>query len=204
MKDKYLEDLAAIRSIMDRSSRFISLSGWSGVAAGLSAIAGAWLAFTHVFQQQHYWTYGPVNVSSESIASLLQIVLGTLTLAIGTAIYFTRQKARHHQLPAWNDASKKLLMQLAIPLVAGGLLCLLLLFKGLVGILPALTLIFYGLALVNASKYTLPEIRSLGLLEIVLGLIAIQFIEQSLLIWSIGFGALHIIYGVGIYLKYKL
>ena len=77
------------------------------------------------------------------------------------------------------------------------------LFKGYIGVVAPLTLIFYGLALVNASKYTLTEIRSLGLIEIILGLIAFQFIGYGLLFWSIGFGLLHILYGLAMHIKYK-
>jgi len=65
-----------------------------------------------------------------------------------------------------------------------------------------LTLIFYGLALVNASKYTLSEIRSFGIAEIVLGLIAMAFIGYGLLFWAIGFGLLHIIYGIIMHVRY--
>ena len=39
-----LEELQHIKRMMERSSRFISLSGLSGIAAGICAIAGAWFA----------------------------------------------------------------------------------------------------------------------------------------------------------------
>lgn len=103
----------------------------------------------------------------------------------------------------WNNQAKRLLINLCIPLITGGVLCLLFLFKGFIGLTAPMTLIFYGLALVNASKYTLHEIRSLGIIEILLGLVAVHFIEYSLLLWAIGFGVLHIAYGIMVQWKYK-
>ena len=81
-------------------------------------------------------------------------------------------------------------------------MCLILLFKGYVGIITPLTLIFYGLALVNASKYTLNEVRSLGIAEIILGLFAAQFIGYALIFWALGFGLLHIVYGILVQIRY--
>jgi len=86
-------------------------------------------------------------------------------------------------------------------LTTGGILCLLLLFKGYVGFIPALTLIFYGLALVNGSHYTFSHIRYLGITEIVLGLVAFLFIGQSLYLWMLGFGVVQMIYGLMIQRK---
>ncbi len=68
--------------------------------------------------------------------------------------------------------------------------------------LPSMTLIFYGLALVNGGKYTFPEIRTLGILQIIIGLLAFQFIGLSLLFWALGFGLVQIIYGLVIQRKY--
>jgi len=64
-------------------------------------------------------------------------------------------------------------------------------------------LVFYGLALINASKYTLNDIRYLGYAETVIGLIACFFVDYGLLAWTIGFGALHIIYGLMMFYKYE-
>ena len=64
-------------------------------------------------------------------------------------------------------------------------------------------LIFYGLALINSSKYTFFEIRYLGIAEIVLGLIASVFVSSGLILWAAGFGLLHIIYGIIMYYKYE-
>ena len=147
--------------------------------------------------------YKAISLNSGSIANLLIIALITLILSVAAGIFFTLQKVKKNKEKVWDDQTKRLLVNLLIPLIAGGILGLMLLSKGLIGMVAPLTLIFYGLALINASKYTLTEIRSLGLVEVALGLLGFQFIGYGLLFWAIGFGLMHIIYGVYMHIKYK-
>ena len=204
MKEKYIEDLIEIKDIMNPTTRFISLSGLSGVSTGLIALAGAFIAYLTIFKDQDYLLLNAVKLKDESLMNLLLIATGTLVLSIVSAVFFTNRKTKKQNQNVWDVQTKRLLLNLLIPLIAGGLLCLMLLLKGFVGILPPLTLIFYGLALVNGSKYTLPEIRYLGLIEILLGLLAFQFIEYGLIFWAFGFGVIQIVYGLIIQRKYKL
>ncbi|QSE99125.1 hypothetical protein [Fulvivirga lutea] len=203
MKEKYIEDLKEIKDIMNRSSRFISLSGLSGISAGFCALIGAFLAYNTVYQNQNYLGYRKVIITSDSISTLLLIAIGTIVVAIGSVIYFTTRETKKRNQKIWDYQTKRLLINLSIPLVTGGILALMFLYKGYIGVVAPLTLVFYGLALVNASKYTLDEIRSLGIIEICLGLIAMQFIGYGLIFWAIGFGVLHIVYGVIMQLKNK-
>lgn len=202
-KEKYLNDLKEIKDIMNRSSRFLSLSGLSGISAGIIALIGAFAAYRIVYTNQDYLSYGKVIITTESLTKLLIIAIATLALSVGTVIYFTTRETKKRNQKIWDYQTKRLLINLAIPLITGGILCLILLFRGYIGIVAPLTLIFYGLALVNASKYTINEIRSLGLAEIALGLIAAHYIGFGLLLWSIGFGILHIAYGIAMQLKYR-
>jgi len=193
--DKYKNDLKEIREMMSRSSRFISLSGLSGVFAGMFSLLGAYAAYRTIYEGQSYSRYGIVELRADQIYVLLGIALVVITGSIITGIYFTRQRAQNINQKLWDKQTKRYLINLAIPLVTGGLLCFILLLKGYVSILAPLTLIFYGLALVNGSHFTLRETKSLGLIEIALGLIGICFIGYGLFLWAIGFGLLHIIYG---------
>lgn len=202
-QEQYIEDLKDIRDIMNRSSRFISLSGWSGVSAGFFALCGAYAAYQTVYTNQDYLGFRSATITMESLLSLLGIAALTLGCSIGAGIFFTTREARKKGQSIWDHQSKRLLTALAIPLLTGAILCFILLSKGYIGIVAPLTLTFYGLALVNASKYTLTEIRSLGLIEIILGLIATYYIGFGLLFWSVGFGLLHIIYGIMMQMKYK-
>jgi hypothetical protein len=201
-KQKYLGDLHDIKYMMERSSRFLSLSGLSGIMAGIFALGAAYFAYETVYSNKNYQGYQHVVLPRETLLTLLLIAAVTLILAIGVGIFFTTKKARKDNQKLWDLQTRRLLVNLSIPLITGGLLCLILIFKGFVGLMAPLTLIFYGLALVNASKYTLSEIRGLGLIEILTGLFATLFIGYGLWFWSFGFGILHIIYGIAVQRKY--
>ncbi|MBU2555074.1 MAG: hypothetical protein KKF98_11500 [Bacteroidetes bacterium] len=199
----YLEDLKMIKEMMSRSTRFISLSGLSGVFAGSFALIGAFLAYKTVYSNQDYLQLRKAVITSETLTTLLVIATGTLVLSLVAGILLSRKKAKKNMVKPWNSQAKRMLINLFIPLFAGGILSLIFLFKGYIGMVAPLTLIFYGLGLVNASKYTLTEIRSLGIAEIILGLLAAQFIGYGLIFWALGFGILHIVYGIIMHLKYK-
>lgn len=200
---KYIEDLRDIREMMDRSSRFISLSGLSGVFAGIFALIGAYLAYQTVYANQDYLGYRIATINRDSLLQLLLIATSTLILSVGAGIFFSTRKAKKNGHKIWDLQTKRLLINLFIPLATGGVVCLILLFKGFIGLVAPLTLVFYGLALLNASKYTLTEIRSLGISEIILGLVATYYIGYGLLFWTVGFGLLHIFYGILMQIKYK-
>ena len=195
-KEKYKEDLREIKEIMRNSSKFISLSGMSGVLAGVFGLAGAYFAYQTVYQGENYLGYQQTYINNETLLQLLGIAIGVIVLTFVFGIYFTRRKAKENNQGLWDTQTKRLLTNFLIPMFTGGILCFMLLLKGFIGLVAPFTLIFYGLALVNASKYTLPQVKSLGILEITLGLAATHFIGYSLLIWALGFGVLHIIYGV--------
>jgi hypothetical protein len=200
----YHEDLSHIRSMMERSSRFISLSGLSGVVAGLAAIVGAVYVY-FVFQREgiNYFD-GERNVFGPSLVKEL-VVIGTVILltAILSGYIFTANKSRKKGLKIWDATTKRLLITFAVPLIAGGFFCLALLYHHLFVFIAPATLIFYGLALVSAERYTLTDVKYLGYCQIVLGLISLFFLGWGLVFWTIGFGVLHIVYGLIMHRKYK-
>lgn len=203
--ENHLRTLSEIKNLMERSSRFISLSGLSGVAAGIFALMGAWAAnyFGGIPFLEQY-TIDPRLSPTELDLFLLLDALIVLVLAMGFGIFFTARKAKKAGLKVWDKTTERLLINLMLPLIAGGIYCLILLFKyNDIGLIAPTTLIFYGLALINASKYTLNDIRNLGVLEIILGLIGTYYIHYGLLIWAVGFGVLHILYGLAMYYKYE-
>ncbi len=199
-EEDYMQDLREIRSIMERSTKFLSLSGISGVLAGLYALAGAYLAF-EIFNDQEELVYG--IPAGEQVWDLLFIGFTVLVLAIGTAVLFSVRKAKKREEKVWNSAARRMLVNMAVPLVTGGILVLVLLFKGLLLLMAPMTLIFYGLALYNASKFTFSDVKYFGFVQVVLGLLAVSFTQYSLLFWAIGFGVMHIIYGIYVNYKYE-
>ena len=192
----YLKDITEIRSIMERSSRFISLSGLSGVMAGIYALVGAYVAYVIL---QDYRAQPHAQVVQYLMADAAVVLL----LAVGTGIFLTTRRAQAQGATIWDATVRRLLINLMIPLAVGGIFSLILISRGLVGIIAPSMLIFYGLALVNASKYTLSDIRYLGFAEITLGLLAAAIAGHSLLFWAIGFGVLHIIYGTLMYYTHE-
>lgn len=201
-----LEDLREIRSMMERSSRFISLSGLSGISAGLIAVLGAFIGGWYIDKNIKGVSSSIVtggNVRTADVVFLLILAGIVLMLAVGAAIYFAVRKARMQQLPVWNKAAELTLVNLLLPLGTGAIFCLILYTYGIFLLIAPATLVFYGLALLNASKFTLKEIRYLGVSEIILGLIAMAMPGYGLLFWAVGFGLLHIMYGSLMYFRYE-
>ncbi len=198
--NKYLEDLNEIKNLMNRSSRFLSLSGLSGIFAGLYALGGAFVAHQLLFDKTIYLAeYGAET--KNLIVQIVMIAVLTAILAVGTALIFTRNKAKKNNEQIWDETTRRLLIHFLIPLVTGGVFGLILLKHGFFVIVPPITLIFYGLALVNASKFTLDTVKYLGISQIVVGLIATWYVGYGLYFWAFGFGVLHIVYGSIMYLK---
>ena len=202
-REKYKEDLQDIRDIMDRSSRFISLSGLSGIIVGVIAISGAWLAWSSVYSKYEIAGFERWDISDQEGSTLVLLAIGTMVLSIGSVILLTSREAKKKGQKVWDFQTQRILLNLAIPLVAGGIICLFFLREGLLSLLPSFTLIFYGLALINTSKFTVDEIRSLGYIELALGLLALLLLEQGLIIWGVGFGLVHIVYGIIAHRKYN-
>ena len=204
-----LSQLTEIRAIMERSSRFLSLSGLSGVGAGLVALAGA--AVAHFYLQSHYPTgylYLLDGSRAERLAALPFLLLlpsSIVRAAVLVAGYFTRRRMQQQgsRQPLWNSLTRRLLVALALPLVAGGLFCLRLYLGADAGLVVPGLLLFYGLALLNASKYTFTEIRWLGLTQMVLGLVAMLNPAGGIVFFGLGFGLGHIGYGLLMYARYE-
>lgn len=215
MEEKEIqEQLASIRGIMERSSKFISLSGLSGILAGIYALIGAGLAYGILSNYKPQLSRMPENDNSplnnlifaDNYRALewrlILIAFFVLLLSIITGIILSYRKARRKGQPFWNKVSQSLIFYMATPLVTGGFLIIIFILHGHYSIIAPASLIFYGLSLVGASNFTFTMVKYLGLFEILLGLITACLPGYGLLFWAIGFGVLHIIYGGMMYLKY--
>ena len=202
--EKYFQDLTEIRNMMNRSSRFISLSGLSGVFAGIYAVTGAFIA--RGIMEDHGANFSSSvidnSISSELFTQLGLVAAAVLILALGTAVFLTTRKAKNNAQKIWDNTTRRLLINFFTPLIAGGLFCLVMLQYNLTGLILPCMLIFYGLALINGSKFTFGDLKGLGFANLALGLIATQFPEYGLYFWATGFGIFHIIYGIWMYNKY--
>ncbi len=200
-KDIYSE-LNSIRSLMERSTKFISLSGLSGIMAGIYAILGAALAYKIVYAEAML-KYQGSSLAIETLWQLIFIAAAVLIFSVVTGIWLTIRQARKKGEKFWNPVSRRLLVNMAIPLVTGGLFALALILQGSYELVIAACLIFYGLALISGSHYTLSDVKWLGVFEIIIGLLAALFPAYGLLFCILGFGLLHILYGSIMHFKYK-
>ena len=202
-KDIYSE-LSSIRNLMERSSKFISLSGLSGIMAGVYALIGAFIGYKIVYNTQGILQYRDSYISESQILwQLTSIAAGVLVLSLVTGIWLTIRQARKKGENFWNPVSKRLLVNMTIPLVTGGLFILILLIRGEYAIICSACLIFYGLALIAGSHYTLSAVKWLGFSEIIIGLMAALIPGYGIIFWTLGFGILHILYGSIMHFKYN-
>lgn len=205
-KDIY-EDISSIKNIMERSTKFISLAGMAGVMAGVYALIGAGIAYAIIPDYAAPYVAGNDVYSTSAIGlgadlTLFGVAMGVLILSVGTAILLSARKARRHNQTIWNQSSRTLINAGLLPLVTGGCFAFILYIQHQYSTIAPVCLVFYGLALVAASKHTYGDVKWLGLLDIVLGLLSLMQPGYGLYFWALGFGVLHILYGAIMYFKY--
>lgn len=212
-----LETLQDIKQMMERSSRFISLSGLSGVAAGSCALVGAWLAYdvlTHSpssnstggrYEDVSTRSSGNEHVTLNELVNSQLFLIAVLTFlaALILAFLFTYLRSRRNNIPIWGHTSKRLMINVSLPMIVGGVYLWKMIEAGAFGLIAPGCLIFYGLALLNASKYTLKEIRYLGIGQMLLGIINLWYVGYGIYFWAAGFGVLHILYGAIMWWRYE-
>lgn len=200
---EYEKDIASIRTIMERSAKFISLSGLSGVLAGTYALIGSGVVYYLIQYPLPITAYRQESIQQPSVVLKLMLIgIAVLVASLVTGFWLSYRKARRHNTSVWNETSKRLIINLMIPLITGGIFILILLYNNHYGVVAPACLIFYGLALIQASGNLYEEARYLGYSEIALGLISAVLPGYGLLFWAIGFGVLHIFYGTLMYRKY--
>ncbi len=204
--DATLEALQEIRSIMDRSARFVSLSGWSGIWAGLSALVGAFIARGWLMDPEFQTIGKRLDTTPDYFdpfsVRLMMLGMGVFIVALCGALFFTWRKAQRSNQSLWNTASRQLLYQAFFPLFAGGVFCVTFVYYGCGMFVGPACLVFYGLSLISASRHTLSDIRYLGMLDVALGCCNLFFPGYGLYFWAAGFGVLHIVYGAVMWNKY--
>jgi hypothetical protein len=192
-----LKDLREIRSMMERASRFLSLSGLSGVSAGTVGLLGASAAAWYLLSRG----LGLDDDRARQFLVLDGILV--LVLAAGLSFLFSWRMAARRRERFWTPAAREVLENLLVPLLTGGVFACILIVRGHMALVPGATLLFYGLALVAAARHTVRDLRQLGLLQIALGVASSAAPEYALLLWGIGFGVLHVAYGLLMYRKYE-
>lgn len=194
--DTNLEDIKHIRSMMERSSKFLSLSGMSGVSAGFFALIGAGVG--RLILKNEF------SITGVLLYDFIILAVAILLLAASFGFFFCLRKAKKSGAKLWMPVTQQIIKDFSIPMVIGGIFCVILIYQQATRMVAPSMLIFYGLALIFAGSRTYSDIRILGACEVLLGLIAGVFVYNGLLFWAIGFGVLHIVYGIIIYYKYDM
>ncbi|HMM04546.1 MAG: hypothetical protein ACK5KN_15080 [Dysgonomonas sp.] len=194
--DTNLDDIKHIRSMMERSSKFLSLSGMSGISAGTFALIGALIG--------HLIMSGQFTFTNSLLYDFIILAVLVLICAGGSGLYFCMRKAQKNGSKLWMPVTIQILKDFSVPMCIGGLFCIVLIFQHAIRMVAPSMLIFYGLALIAAGSRTYRDIKVLGACEIILGLLAGIFVYNGLLFWTLGFGVLHIVYGILIYYKYDM
>jgi hypothetical protein len=207
-KTDYFEDLKIIKKVMEESSRFLSLSGLSGLFAGLVAIAGAVAAVFCILDGKMILSSGYFNSLSPAELNLIKIklmidALIVLVLAIGLSVFFSYRKSVRKEIRIWTPVSRRLLVNFVIPLGTGGIFILILYSQNQWQLIIPSMLIFYGLSLINAGKFTYNEVFYLGVIELITGFTAALLPEYGIFFWGFGFGLIHILYGTVLFRKYE-
>lgn len=197
-----INEIGRIRFLMEKSSKFMSISGISGVMIGIYALIGASVAY-YLGINSSIFDHKYINIPNDILLKYILVAALVLFLSIGTGVYMASYKAKKVNQSIWNPTSKALLQGMLIPLITGGIFCLILVSKELYEFLAAVMLVFYGLSLCSASNFSFKELRWLGILDIILGLLALCLPVYGLYFWALGFGILHIIYGLIVYQRYE-
>lgn len=197
-KSDQLKQLGEIKSMMEQSSQFLSLSGLSGISAGIIALFGAFFAQREI----QSFLYNSNNSYEKLEFNLFLIAILTLASALFVGFIFTLKKTAKTSDKIWNSTSKRLLINFTIPLTLGGVFVLILIYHQYYLLIAPATLIVYGYSLLNASRYTFKDIKYLGISQIITGLFATLYLGYGLIFWAIGFGVMHILYGIIMYFKY--
>ncbi len=205
MKEKDIHsELASIRALMERSSKFLSLSGLSGVLAGIYALIGAFIGYRIVYKKYGSLAIGDSYTNNSIVYHQLILLAGLiLLLSIISCLLLSIRQAKKKSENYWNPVSRRLISSMAIPLFTGGLFIIILFLRLEYDLIASACLIFYGLSLISASQYTFSDVKWLGYCQIILGLLAALIPASGLLFWVIGFGLLHIIYGTVMHFKYN-
>ncbi len=214
MKTNPIEDLQEIRKMMEGSSKFLSLSGLSGIFAGLTGLVGTFLAYLEIAHFENMYLSNQlagtvVRAEWNLLFELSIMAVIVLVVALLFGFFFTWRKAKKENQTLISPLSFRLVRSLMVPLFFGGCFVIIAVYHGMIGLVVPATLIFYGMGLLNASKYVHVDIKYLAVSEMILGLAAFATLEYTydgimrmLIYWGLGFGVLHILYGTIIYFRY--
>ncbi|MGZ3885365.1 MAG: hypothetical protein ACXVPD_14580, partial [Bacteroidia bacterium] len=176
------------------------------IFAGAYALTGYFIAMRHIAGSSlsiRQVVYGRGGDWMAEFGFYVADAFMVLLFSLLTAYYFSSRKAKKNNAKLFDHTAWRLFWQMAVPLMAGGILSFVLMLHGSLAFIAPVMLCFYGSALFSASKLTYDDVKYLGLAEIALGIVSAIDLGNGLFYWALGFGALHIIYGAVMWWKYE-
>ena len=173
------DNLRYIRATMENATSFTGVSGKGYVLAGFSALIAAWLAAR---QSTH--------------AAWLLVWMLEMLLAGGTALCMTAVKASRQGKPLWSNSGRKLLLAFIPAMTAGGVLTLALFLRNDTSLLPGIWLSLYGAAVMTAGVWSVRILPLMGALFLLAGALVLLTPVPPDLMLGLGFGGLHIVFGI--------
>ena len=186
LHERAMDNLRYIRETMERSTAFTGISGWGEVVIGATALVASVVA---------------ANQPTFRGWLAVWVVEGLISLLI--AGWSMDRKARAVNMPLMSASGRKAVFSLSPPIVAGGLLTIVLLRAGLANAIPGTWLLLYGTGVVTGGMFSVPAVPIMGLCFMILGAMALLApIDLSNWFMAAGFGGLHLVFGVIIARKY--
>jgi len=194
------EELKVIRSLMERPVKYSTQSGLAGILAGLIALAGM---FADMYVSSHY-------EMTTVIGLCFCIWGGVLGLSLLTVAGLTRLREIRQGMPLWSAVKMRILLAILPSFVAGVGVTMAIIFRWFMndgpnewGLIIPIWMLFYGVACWQVGEFSVKELRWMGAIFIVAGLISAAFFQNvPYLIFGVSFGGFHILYGVIVWLRY--
>lgn len=196
---QHLENLSELKGILSRNTRFLSFSGLAGVIAGVLALIGQTVAV------MYYLSHPEIDITKklapEHAIVFLTISAAIMILSVGVGYVLTNKNIKKTGEKLNSGLIKNTLLNICLPIAVGGVMCLMAYMQGHNMVIPSYMLLFYGLALFGGSKYSFDDLKMVGSAFILLGMVSYFDPSLSIFTWGLGFGILHIVYGLQIYFQ---
>jgi len=190
-----MDNLRYIREAMERSSSFTAVPGWGGVLIGATALIAAALA---------EWMESIDRLAGLRGGRGWMLVWGwELPLALMIGGVAMKRKARAANVKLLTGPGRKFVLSLAPPLVAGALISVALVRIGSFDVLPGVWLLLYGVGVVAGGAFSVRVVPVMGMFFMGLGTLTL-FAPPAFgrLMMAVGFGVVHIVFGLIIARRY--
>ena len=174
-----VDDLRFIRETMARSASFTAVPGWGQVAMGSTALVAAWISSRQASSLAWFHTW-----------------IGEAMIAAATALVAMQIKAQRTAVPLTSGPGRKFAFSFLPPVAVGALLTPVLYRAGLAHALPGTWLLLYGAGVVTGGAFSVSIVPVMGASFMLAGVVALLVPAWGSACMAVGFGGLHILFGI--------